>query len=179
MTGGSLASARATATRWRWPPDKLIGTFVHVLAKAERAEQVAPARSHRAFDNFAQRPHRQHDVFQNGEFRQQEMKLKDKAEHGQPRESAILFRHLRGGLARDQHLARCRQVEQAEQIQQRRLARAGRAGDGDEFVLANGQIDAVHQRRRHDARQNAGDVARLDQRRVAALSLRPLMSRPG
>ena len=115
-------------------------------------------------DKVPERAHRQHDVVEHGEFRQQEMKLEHEAEQRQPREGALFLVHMRGGAAADQHLAGGRQVEQAEQIEQRRFAGAGRAGDGDEFIVADGQIDVVHQRGRHDAGQDAGDVARLDQR---------------
>ena len=48
-------------------------------------------------------------------------------------------------------LAFARRIEQAEQIEQRRFAGSGRAGDGDEFALVHGKIDAVDQRVRDGA----------------------------
>ena len=65
------------------------------------------------------------------------MELEHEAEHRKPGECALLFVHMRGGPATDQHLARRRQIEQAEQIEQRRFARAGRPGDRDELVVAD------------------------------------------
>ena len=71
-----------------------------------------------------------------------------------------------------------RPVEQAEQIEQRRFAGAGRAGDGDELLLADAERDVPHQRDRHRLRQDAGEVLGLDQgAHVAPLMMSTGLSR--
>ena len=100
------------------------------------------------------------------------MELEHEAELGEPRQRALLLVHVNGQPAVNQHLARGRQVEQTEQIQQRGFAGAGRPGDRHELVFHDTKVDAVHQRGRHDAGQDAGDVARLDQRRRGLRGLR-------
>ena len=111
------------------------------------------------------------------------MELENETEERQPRERPLSFVHMRRRPAADEHLASGRQIEQAEQIKQRRLAGAGRPGDRDELIVADDQIDVLHQRCRHDAWQDAGDAPRLDQRccgRCGRFLLQlHFMSRPG
>ena len=62
MTGGSLASARATATRWRWPPDSWSGRLCRWSASPSDASSSSARVAHGRGRQTPERPHRQHDV---------------------------------------------------------------------------------------------------------------------
>ena len=42
---GLLTSARAIATRWRWPPDSSFGLCVHAVREAHRLERLLRRRA--------------------------------------------------------------------------------------------------------------------------------------
>ncbi len=142
---------------------QLVGPLLHMLGETEGGEQRSRPVAHGMLAQFAQRLHGQHHVLQRRELRQQEVELEHEAQGGEPRGGALRLVHVRGGAAADLHLARRRQIEQAEEVEQRRLARARRPGDGHELVGADGEVDVVHQRHRHDAGEDAPHTVGDDQ----------------
>ena len=168
ISGGSLASARAMATRWRWPPESWSGRLCAWSARPSEASSVVRARAHGLLAERAQRAHRQHDVVERRELRQQEVELEHEAQLDEPQRARARPRPM-CVVARPsmQHLARGRQVEQPEQVEQRGLARARRPGDGDELAGCDGEVDVAHQRGRHHRRRCAV-TPRRDQRRLDA-----------
>ena len=159
MIGGSLASARATATRWRCPPESWSGRLRACSARPSDVEQVsARARASPPRDSWPSARIGSITFSSAENSGSRKWNWNTKPSIGQPRQRALVLVHVRRGAAADAHLALGRQVEQAQQVEQRRLAGAGRAGDGDELVVADREVDVVHQRGRHDAGQDARDA---------------------
>ncbi len=133
MIDGWTASARATATRWRSPPDRWSGRNVARCSMPdplEGGDRPAPAL---ALGHALVHP-AEHHVLERRAMRQQMERLEHEAEPlgAQPRPFALgQARHVAPVELVD---AGARTVEQAEHVEQRRLARPRRSDDGD--VLA-------------------------------------------
>ena len=115
----SWARARASATRWRIPPDSSWG---RLSAKAPRwtiSSSSATRRRRSALGDLAQ-PEGQLDV----------------AGHGQPGKQGGVLEHQGGVAAGHAHGARRRAVEPGDQVEQGALAAARRAHQADELAGA-------------------------------------------
>src|SRR6266849_4212365 len=110
---------------------------------------------------------RQHDVLERREFRQEMMELVDEAEILAADRGALAIRHAAALLARDQHLAAIRPLEQAGDVQEGGFAGAGGPDQGDDLAGAQGERGAAH-----DLERLAGlaigpdDAAQLERRRL-------------
>ena len=132
---GSLTSARAIVTRWRWPPESSSGTWSAQSARStsvERLERPAP----RLLRADARDEQRQLDVLDRREDRHQVVELEDEAHPPRAVVGALAVGHRREGDALDQDLAAVDRVEAGEAVEQRRLAAAGRPHDRDHLAAA-------------------------------------------
>ena len=80
MTRGSLAKARATATRCCSPPERWRLGRESLLPRLDGLQQLRRALAHFVFRKAAEPPHRNHDVFLCGEILHQKVELKDESE---------------------------------------------------------------------------------------------------
>ena len=80
MTRGSLARARATATRCCSPPERWRLGRESLLPRLDRLEQLRRALSHLVFRKAAEPSHRDHDVFLGGEILHEKVELEDESE---------------------------------------------------------------------------------------------------
>ena len=161
MISGRFDSARAIATRCRWPPDSWFGRLLACSFSPSEASSSSARVAHLGFRHFPRGAHRQHHIVKRGELRQQEVKLEHEAASRQAHVGALGLRQLRGWLAADDDVAFGRRIEQAEQIKQRGFAGARRPGDGEELPLFDGKVDAVDQRVRHRAVETSHQTDRL------------------
>ena len=125
-TAGRCASARAIATRWRWPPDISDGARSATAAISSSSNR---RRIQRRVGLDALRAQRQLDVLARRQRADEVEALKDEA--GVP---GAKRRHRRGAQARQLdagavHLARRRPIQAREALQQRGLARPRRPED--------------------------------------------------
>ena len=159
---GRLASARAIATRWRWPPESWLGSASARRRQPHQIEQLrARARRSRPLSRLV---HRHLDVLARRERRDQVVGLEDEADRAAA--EAVQVAHLAQRRAADQHLARGWPVQRAEHVQQSRLARAGRSDDRDELAGAHRQVHAVERPDLGPVAVDLGQAARLDARRT-------------
>ena len=128
---GLLTSARATAARWRSPPDSSPGLCSRRWPRPTDSSSAFAVAGARPATGVPFEQHRQHHVLERGEFGQQVVELVDEAERAVAQRAARGVRQRAHLLAGDVDLARGRRVEAAEQVQQRALAGAGRAEDRD------------------------------------------------
>ena len=133
---GLVTSARATAARWRSPPDSSCGRWTSRAPSPTRS-RIARALCFRLV--FRRTPHQQRhgDIFQRREFRQQVMELVDESQRAIAQFAARLFIERMNVAAGDLHDAGGRTVEAAQDLQQRGLAGARGADDRDAFAGAN------------------------------------------
>jgi hypothetical protein len=133
-TLGSIASARAMATRCCWPPESWSGQASNFSARPTRSSSCAQGLGLGAADLLHQ-ARGQHDVAAHGQVREQVEVLEDHAH-------VLAQRAHGGGVAVLQRLAVHRQVPLLEHLQavdaaqQRALARAALADDGDDLAAA-------------------------------------------
>ena len=132
---GFMTSARAMATRWRWPPESSFGLWF--MRSARSTSSSAPLRAlepgvlrHAGVDE------RQLDVVQGAGARQQVEGLEDEADLAVADRRQLVVVHLRDDLAAEHVGALARRVEAADQVHQRRLARARGSHDGHVLALA-------------------------------------------
>jgi hypothetical protein len=129
-TRGSTASARASAMRWRWPPDSCDGkrsasqSSCTSLSSACTLVLIAFGRA------LGARLHAQAegDVVEHGHVAEQRVVLEHEAD--------LALAHMGAGgiLAIEQHLARVGLFQPGDDAQQRRLAAARRAEQRDQFA---------------------------------------------
>ena len=128
-TEGSRASARATATRWRSPPDEPSGLLAGEVRDAEALEQVLdPPASAEA------------DVRGDRHVREQRVVLEHEADRppvGRPVDTAL---GVEPRLLTERDAAARGLVQAGDAAQHRRLARSGRS-DERERLGADGQVD--------------------------------------
>ena len=172
---GSLASARAMARRWRWPPDSTAGIGVGLVADPEQIEQVAGpalgglalrAGEHGGQDHVLQRRHALEQV------EELEHDADVAAAHaGQP-----VLVPAGDLLAGDHDRALVGEVEAGDEVEQRRLAAARRAHDGDELA---GRTSRSTPRRARTGASSASNVRRTPRTvSTAAASAGPGVRRP-
>ena len=126
-TSASCASARASATRWRMPPESSCGRR---LAKSPRCTISSSSCGTRA------RARARGDA---GEL-QRDL---DVAAHREPREERGFLEHEAGALGAHVDAARRRLVEAGDEVEQRALAAARRAEQADELALVDVERDAL------------------------------------
>ena len=148
---GLAASARATATRWRWPPDSSRGHRAPTAAGSRPTSPSARSAQRGRVGEPAQPGHQRH-VAPHAPVRQQPAVLR--------------ARSPRGGAARPgstratsspstQHLAAVRIGQPVEAAEQRGLARAALADERDALAAAHLERHAVE---RHDGAVPLGDL---------------------
>ena len=138
-----MASARASATRWRWPPESCAGKRFSKPRELHQIEQLERA----ALDLLAARAARprtdakaEADIVEHSHVAEQRVALEHEAD------IALLHGELERVLAVEQHAAGGRHVEAGEDAEQRRLAGAGRAEQGDELARADVERYAMQSR---------------------------------
>ena len=154
ISGGSLASARATATRCCCPPEVLDGSLRAWSAMPDALEQV-----HRPVEALARRPqpaevHRQHHVLDHRQRRQQLEELEDHADRAPAPLGGLALGQAGEVLAGDRDRAAGRAVDAGDHVHQRRLAAARPADDRDELAPVHLEVDAVER----PERPRVGDV---------------------
>ena len=131
MISGSLASARAIATRWRWPPESWSGRLCACSARPRSREQLARRARGAPSASSSAEPRASAactlSSAENSASRKWNWNTKPSLREPQRRRAVLV--EARGVLAVEPDPPRGRHVEQAQQVQQRGLARARRAHD--------------------------------------------------
>ena len=89
----------------------------------------------------------QSHVLDGGELGHELAELEQEAEALPPQEGAVGLAAVVDAAPVEANLALVRHEDAGEAVQQRRLARAGRAHDGQDLALGDGEIDAPQGRR--------------------------------
>ena len=145
-TAGSTASARATATRWRWPPESCAGIAVEIAARyAAAPPPLDLALDARGVGAGMRRPKR--DVVAHRHVREHRVVLEH---HGEP---ALARRQVGDVAPADQHAAGALRLQPGDDAQQRGLAAARRPEQRHE--LAVGDVELTLSQRRHRAERLA------------------------
>ena len=123
-TRGRFTSARASATRWRWPPDSCAGLALVVALEADHPERLGDARGALGLGDLADHQPVRH-VVADGHVREQRVVLEDRVD------VALERRHGRDVLAVEQDragasAARSRRSSAASSSCPSRTARASR-----------------------------------------------------
>ena len=141
ITCGSIASARAIATRCCWPPESRSGYSFSLSAEADPVEQRLALRARLALGSVEHRPLRQRDVLERALVREEVELLKD---HPDPPADVVdVVGRLRLGelAALEEDLAAVGGLEQVDAAQQRALARAAGADDADDLPRRDVEVD--------------------------------------
>ena len=135
-TTGSRTTARASATRWRSPPDKLARLAIEEASMPNmRAAQSTFLRI--SSSGHADRAQRKRDVLFDGEMRIERIALEH---HG---DIARARRQIGDDVAVNHDIARGRALEPGDHAHQRGLAASGWAEQDEKFAFLRGQVDAV------------------------------------
>ena len=136
---GRLTSARAIATRCRWPPESRDGRVMKPVAQAELAEQLDAAAVHLG-DGAGFQAGRHPDVLDRRERAEQVVVLEDEPDARAERD--LLGRaEARELAAEDLEPSLLDRPQGADQRQEGRLARTRRPGDDDHLAAAD--VDRV------------------------------------
>ena len=131
MISGWLASARATATRCCWPPESSLGRCWSRSLQTDGVDHlVEPLLVGLA---TGQR-HRQGDVLQRCQCRDQVERLEDEADLVPPQHRELAIVELRQVGVTDEDAAPRQRVEAGDDVHQRALAGAAGAHDGGELT---------------------------------------------
>ena len=155
-TFGSTTSARARATRCRWPPESWAGLRPRNFP-SWTAVQGLPGPLPPLVPGHAAHPQPVGDVVHEGHVREQGVVLKDGVD------VPLEGRHRRDVLALEFDASGRRQLEAGDQPQDRGLAGAGRAEHGEEFPVADVQVHAVY---RDGVPEDLGELAQADRRNL-------------
>ena len=139
---GRLTSARASATRWRWPPESWPGRRSPRPSSRIEVEHLGdPRRCDLALcDALQLQP--EADVLGNRHVREERVVLEDHVH------VALRRRHVRDVLALEQDPALCRVLEAGDHPQRRRLAAAARAEQREELAGGDLERDGIRGLRR-------------------------------
>ena len=163
---GRLTSARASATRWRWPPESWFGRRLPNSAEANRLEHLAGAPASLGLPTpFTLRPYSTFSL--HGHVREQRVVLEDGVD------VAVVRRDVGDVLAAEQDRAGRRLLEAGDHAQHRRLAGAGRPEQREELAVVDRQSTCRRPRRRRRTSCGRGPVGS----RVPAATSRSLLSR--
>ena len=133
-TAGSITTARAIATRCRSPPESWSGRWAARCVEPDRVERRPPRAPAAPRGRRPGEQHRQLDVAERREARQQVEELEHETDPVPAQQRALLLRE-RADLAPLEQVAPARRpVEAADDVQQRGLAGAG--GPDERDVLA-------------------------------------------
>ncbi len=151
-TSGSMARARAMATRCISPPDSSRGLCFNrcprptisssslargdVLCRVPQIARSTPCADHQ----------RREHVFQRRQLGQQVIELEDHAELLVAQRVAPAARQVVDALAVEMDFAGVRPVERGQQVQQRALARPALTDDRQELAVAHLEVDAAQDR---------------------------------
>ena len=145
-TFGRLASERASATRWRWPPESWSGLRAAQPLELDEGEHLLDAR----LDRRTRHPvlmQAESDVSGDGEMRKQRVALEHHVD------GTAVRRNRRKVLAGEQHLPLVGRLEAGEHAQQRGLAAAGGAEQREELAGIDVEAEPID-------RGNAGKALR-------------------
>ena len=141
----SVDEPRATATRWRSPPDSSAGRCSSRLDSPTRSSKVAPTAQHRS----GRRATRwREDVLKDGTLRQQVMVLEDETDVTVAEVGQIAFGQGKGVVALQADTAGGGRFEGAEEVEQGALAGTGRPHDGDGRPALDLEADVTEDRQR-------------------------------
>ncbi len=158
-TFGRLASERASATRWRWPPESWSRLAPAQALELDEGEHLLDAR----VDRRSRHPvlmQAESDVSGDGEMRKQRVALEHHVD------GTAVRRDRREVLAGEQHLPVVGRLEAGEHAQQRGLAAAGGAEQGEELAGIDVEAEPVH---RGDAGKALRDGGEPHQRLACVL----------
>ena len=139
---GWLTRARATATRWRCPPDSSAGRW-SLRSPSPTASSAADGALAPFLGRHAGVDQRQLDVVQGAGAREQVERLEDEADLLVADPGQLGVGQVRHALPVEPVLARRGRVEAADHVHQRALAGPGRPHDRDEFVAVDVEVDAA------------------------------------
>ena len=136
-TRGRLTSARASATRCRWPPESWRGLALLVALEPDHAQRLVDAfRALLAVDLLDHQAVR--DVVADRHVREQRVVLEHRVD------VALERRHVRDVAAVEQDAAGGRQLEAGDHAQGRGLAAARRPEHREELAVPDLEVDVVH-----------------------------------
>ena len=133
--GEWLQTLRASATRWRWPPE-LAGLAAEVFGEAEHFSGFREALLLLCLRHLAH-VEAEEDIVAHRHVRVERVVLK------YHREVAVLRRHLVRDFAVEHQRAGGDFLKAGDDAQQRALAAAVRADEDEEFALAHVEADAL------------------------------------
>ena len=157
-TVGSIASARAIATRCCCPPDSWYG-YRLAVSESPTSSSSSSARLRRVRLVLTPHPQAEGDVGAHVHVGEQAVGL----EHHP--HVALVRRHVGDVAVVDEHSARVRAVESAEDPQRRRLAAAGRTEQRDQLAVLDLEVEA---RERGHPREDALDAFESDHQKTRA-----------
>ena len=137
---GSAASARATPTRWRCPPESWRGGRVAELWRAEAPcrESSSSTRASVRAPLPALEGRDERDVFGDREVREEPGVLEDVADAPPQPDGVPVAR----ALPLDEDLARGREDERVDHLERRRLALAAPAQEDERFAREDVEVEA-------------------------------------
>ena len=135
-TFGCTTSARARATRWRWPPESWAGLRPTNFPSCTRS-RASRARSWRSFLGMPAHAQAVGDVVDEGHVREQRIVLENGVE------VPLEGRHSGDVLALEFDASGGGQLEARDQAQDRGFAGSRRPEHGEEFALADVQVHVV------------------------------------
>ena len=133
---GLLISPRASATRWRWPPESSCGKCRAFSVRLHEFERFLEPAANLVFV-LASHAQREGDVLRDAHVREQRIALEN-GMHG-----PFLGRNSGQRFAVEEQGARVGFVETGDHAQQRRLAAARRAEQGEELAGFDRQRDVI------------------------------------
>ena len=142
MTLGSIASARAMATRCCWPPESWAGYLSAWSPTPTRSSSSRPRFSAAAFVQAADLDRAERDVLEHGLVGEQVERLEDHADVGSAAGPAPCLPPA-AACRRLRSLPELDRLEPVDRPAQRRLARAGRADHDDDLAVVNRQVDVL------------------------------------
>ena len=151
---GRPTTARATATRWRSPPDSWFGPVPEAVREPDLVERLLGARPALA-ERQAGVEQAVGDVVERRPAVEQEELLEHEPDRARPERRERAVGELGRRMPVDPDRPGRRPLERPEDVEERRLARAGRADDRDELALLDRERDAAQ-------RGDVGPVALLE-----------------
>ena len=139
---GSLARARAMASRWRWPPESTPGTAAALSPMPSRSSRSRARRlGHLALAAGDDR--RQRHVLEDGHALEEVEELEDDADVAPAQPGELVLGPPGHQLAGHHDVPSSGDVEPGHQVEQRRLAAPRGPHQGHELAGRDGQVDAA------------------------------------
>ena len=121
---GSVASALASATRWRWPPDMLRGRLQRKLARSNCSINASTRRPCSASTAFPEAPHAELQVLLHRHVREEGVVLEHHADLAFARGQVDALGAVQQDVPAHAYQSMCGVGEPRDGLQHRRLARA-------------------------------------------------------